>query len=271
MAFPVCLWQSILRNAGATVTASSTAAGYSIADSFDLRPWKVWTSGTVVTGITIDIDLGASGAANADSIGLVNQNITSQGGAVEVKADTVTPPVTVVQAAYTPASGDVDLQTFAAPGAKRYWRLTLTKGGNFATAPYIGEIVLGMRTTLTEYMDPGIDPFLKSVEASAQRSEGGHYLGAILRGRTHRFDFGFSDTSGANRTAFTSDLNAFIDQHVDQLKPFIFQLDSADADFSKPIFIRKADASPVKRMAIGGVWSRLTFKFPAMEAWMEAP
>jgi hypothetical protein len=270
VAFPVILYLNILKNVGATLSASSTDTGYAIADIADYRAYKFWQSGTLVTGITIDLDLGASGAANADTIGLVNQNITSQGGTVEVKADTVTPPVTVVQAAYTPTYGDVDLQQFAAPGAKRYWRVTLAKGGNFATKPFIGELFLGMRTTLSEYLAPDTDPYLKTTEAVAQRSEGGHYLGAILRGRRHMFDLAFSD-AGASRTFHQSDLDAFVDNHVDLLRPFIFQIDSADSVFSRPVFVKRRDSAAVERKAVGGVWSRLTFRIPVEEAWSEAP
>jgi hypothetical protein len=270
LAFPVIAYLSHFRAAGVTITASSTDTGYSVNDLGDLRPWKVWQSGVLTTGITIDIDLGASGAANADSIGLVNQNITSQGGTVEVKADTVTPPTVVVQADYTPLYGDVDLQTFTAPGAKRYWRLTLKKGGNFATKPFIGEVFLGMRMTLPEYVSPDIDPFLKSVEAVSSLSEGGHYLGAILRGRTHRFNLALA-TAGAARSFYTSDLDAFIDNHVDLLRPFIFQLDSDDTDFKKPLYVKRTHDGMVSRKAVGGVWSRLALSIPVEEAYSESP
>jgi len=265
------LYINILRTTGAVLAASSTESGYSVNDICDYRAWKVWKSGTLVTGITIDIDLG-SDIGSADTIGLVNHNITSEGGTVELRADTsagANPPTTVRQAAYTPTYGEVDLQQFSTASNLRRWRIVLAKGGNFANKPYIGELFLGLRTTLTEYMDPGLDPFLRQVDASVVQSHGGQYLGAVLRAKSHRFNLAFGDM-GANRTAFTSDLNTFIDSHLMLRRPFIFQIDSADTDFKRPVYVKMAEGGEVKRNAVGGVWSRLTFSVSVEEAHAEA-
>jgi hypothetical protein len=267
MAYPVILHDNILRVTGVTITASSTESGYAAADLADLRPWKMWKSGTVVTGITIDIDTGAGGD-NADTLGLINHNITSEGGTIEVKADGSNPPTTVRLAAYTPTYGDVELKTFTAPGAVRYWRITLAKGGNFANKPFIGELILGMRTTLPEYLDPGTDPFMRQTEAAVEMSEGGHVLGAVLRGQTHRMDLATSSV-GMARSFWTSDLKAFDQNHLSRMRPFIFQIDGDDADFSKPYYLMKSPGGNVGRSAVNGVWSRLGFNGPVTEAWME--
>lgn len=268
MAYPVILYDSILRNSGATVTASSTESGdYAASYLYDLLPWKMWKSGTLVTGINIDIDLGASGSDDADTIGLVNHNITSEAGSVTVYADAVTIGTTTVQAAYTPTYGNVDLKTFTAPGNKRYWRVALTKGGNFTNKPYIGELFLGTRTTLTEFLSPDIDPFLKQVGASSEQTEGGHYAGAVLRGQTHRFTLGFGE-AGGSRTAMAS-VMTFLDNHAYLLRPFIFQIDSDDTDFKRPVYIKKTGDGEVGRRAVGGMWSRLGLSIPCEEAWTE--
>lgn len=264
------LWSNILRNSGATVTASSTETGnFAVGNLKDYLAWSLWKSGTLVTGITIDIDLGASGAVNADTLGLVNHNITSEGGTVEVKADTVTPPVAVALAAYTPTYGDVELKTFTAPGAKRYWTITLAKGGNFANKPFIGELFLGMRMTLPEYLSPDIDPFLKSTEAAGEFTEGGQYAGATVRGRTHPFTLAISDV-GAARSFHTSDLTAFVDTHLDLLRPFIMQVDSDDTDFKRPVYVVREGGGRADRLAVGSSWTRLGFRCPVVEAYMEA-
>jgi hypothetical protein len=222
-----------------------------------------------VTGITIDIDLGAD-TGSADSIGLVYHNITSEAGTVELRADTSAgpnPPTTVRQAAYTPTYGDVDLKTFSTATNLRRWRIVLAKGGNFANKPFIGELFIGTRTTLTEFLSPDIDPFLKQVGASSEQTEAGHYAGAVLRGQMHRFTLGFGD-QGGSRTAMAP-VMTFLDNHAYRLRPFIFQVDSDDNDFKKPVYIKKTGDGEIGRRAVGGMWSRLGLSIPCEEAWTE--
>jgi hypothetical protein len=271
MAFPVILYDSILRDTGATVVASSTETGdYAASYLLDFLPWKMWKSGTLVTGINIDIDLGAD-TGTADTIGLVNHNITSEAGTVELRADTsagANPPTTVRQAAYTPTYGDVDLKTFTEAANLRRWRIVLAKGGNFTNKPFIGELFIGSRTTLTEYLNPEIDPYLKQVGGASERTEGGHFAGAVLRGQVHRFVLGFGE-AGGNRTAMAP-VMTFLDSHAYLLRPFIFQVDSDDTDFKKPVYLKKTDDGDVSRQAVGGMWNRLTLAIPVEEAWTEA-
>ena len=135
MAFPVILYNSLLRTTGVTITASSTESGYADDDLADLKPWKMWKSGTVVTGITIDIDMG-SDTGSANTLGLVNHNLTSEVGTIQILADTAAgpnPPTTERLAAYTPTYGDVELKTFTLASNLRRWRVVLAKGGNFTT------------------------------------------------------------------------------------------------------------------------------------------
>lgn len=269
MAYPVILWDSILRNTGATVTATSTDTGYSIASASDYLAWKEWKSGVLTSPIDIDIDLGASGSDNADSLALINHNLTTLGATVTVYADATTIGTTTAQAAYTPTYDDVDLKTFTAPGNRRYWRIRIAHASPpFSAKPFIGEVFLGMRTTLPEFLDSATDPFFRQTEAGVEHSEGGHYLGAILRGQTHRQDLGVSSV-GIARSFWTSDLKAFDQNHLSRMRPFVFQIDADDADFSRPFYLVKGEGG-VSRSAIGGVWSRLGFRTPVVEAWSEA-
>jgi hypothetical protein len=116
-------------------------------------------------------------------------------------------------------------------------------------------------------MNPDIDPYLKQVMTSSERTEGGHYAGAILRGQTHRFTLGFGD-AGGNRTAMAP-VMTFLDNHAYKLRPFIFQLDSDDASFSKPVYLKKTDGGDIGRRAVGGMWGRLGLSLPVEEAWTE--
>lgn len=272
MAFPVILYDSILRTTGVTLAASSTESGFSVNDLADLKGWKIWKSGTLVTGITIDIDMG-SDTGSVNTIGIVNHNITSEAGTIEVRADLAAgpnPPTTVRQAAYTPTYGDVDIKTFTLASNLRRWRLVLAKGGNFTNKPYLGEVFLGTRITFPDQLNPDTDPFLKGVDGSLARSHGGQALGAVLRGQMHRFTLEFGGDAGMTRTFYTSDLNAFIDNHLFRYRPFIFQIDSDDSDFKRPVYVVRGEGATVDRRAVGGVWSRLILSCPVEEAHSEA-
>lgn len=222
-----------------------------------------------MTGITIDVDMGAS-SDYANVLGLVWHNITSQGGTVEVRADNANPPTTVRIAAYTPTYGDVELKDFASHASSRYYRIVLARGGNFTAKPFIGELWLGNVVTLPEYMDPGIDPYMKSTEAAGEFTEGGQYAGATVRCKTHRFTFGVS-TIGMQRSFHTGNLDLFVDNHLDLLRPFIFQLDSADSKFQQPLYLVREGGGRMDRLAIGSSWTRLGFRCPVVEAWAEVP
>lgn len=274
MAFPIIAYLSMLRLSTSIVTASSTASGYTIADIYDMRGFKIWKAGTTVKPITIDIDSGVGTEANADYIALVNHNLQTIGAAtVKVMADTFFPPTTQRMAATaitTPSNASVAYLAFTAPGALRYWRIELTTAlGAFLLAPYIGEIFMGMKTTLPEYLSASFDPFFSQVEVAGQRSEGGHFLGATARGKTHRGTLTFGGDAGIVRSFYTSDINAFLDNHAFLRKPFFFIVDTADTDFSVPRYIRMTDDGGASRLAVGGAWSRLALGLDVEGAYME--
>jgi hypothetical protein len=272
MALPIIAYHNILRNTAATLTDPGTASGFSLEDIKDYKPWKIWKSDDTTSPINIDIDLGVGNTGTADYVMLVNHNMLANGATVTVQSDNDVAfgSPTALLAATAPDSDDVWFKGFTVGPAERYFRVILTDpAAPFAAAPFIGELFLGLRTTLTEYMNPDIDPFMKGVEAQSNRSEGGQYLGSILRGKTHRFTFSFSD-AGAARSAFTSDLNTFIDDHVELRRPFGFVLDTADSDFDQPVYLKMTDGTNVQRKAVGGVWSRLTWTFDVEEAFSES-
>lgn len=266
MAKPSLFYLSMLRTG--TLTDPGSAAGYPIANIKDMKSYTVWKSNGVTSPINIDIDNGGS-TQNADYIAFVNHNLFTNGATVEVRADTFTPPTTVRLAAFSPAEDTVTLRTLTAPGALRYWRIVITDPAPpFAAAPSIGDLYLGMKTTLPEYMTPGFDPFFDGVEVAGSRSEGGHALGATTRGHTHRARLSFG-AAGAARADYTATLNAFIDNHANKRQPFFFVLDTDDTDFDTPRFIRHTDGGHISRMAVGGSWQRLTLDMDVEEAYME--
>lgn len=267
MALPVIAYKSMLRETTTTITDPGTASGYAIGDIKDLRSFKIWKSSTTVKPINIDIDVGA-GNATADYIALVNHNLFTLGATVEVLSGAASPAATQRLAPWTVTEDTVSYKGFTVAAAQRYWRIQITTAAaSFATAPFIGECFLGMKTALPEYLRADFDPFFDGIEIAGSRSEGGHYLGGTTRGHTHRGTIGFGAAGGV-RTAFTSDLNAFID-YANLRKPFFFVVDTADTDFDSPRFLKMGDTARIERIPVGGTTTRFSFEVPVEEAYME--
>ncbi len=272
MAFPKIAYRNILRNTSAGHAVTSDVAvdtGFALADIHDHRAFKIWKSGVLTSPINIDIDLGGSGAVDCDYLGLINHNLNTISAKVSVLADATPTPTSVKLTAVVPDEDAVTYKEFSATSL-RYWRIQITHTSPpFSAKPFIGELLLGLKTTLTEFMQPGFDPFHKQVEIASERSEGGHYLGATLRGITRRAEIAFGPAGGA-RGAFTSDLNAFLDDHAFKRLPFLFVLDTADSDFDSPRWLKVPDEANIDREAVGGVWSRLVLRMPVEESIMES-
>lgn len=272
MGKPVVCYLSMLRLATTTLTDPGTETGFSIAALSDLKAYEFWKSDQAAAAVDLDIDAGAGGG-NADYVALVNHNLATLGATVTVYADGSFPPTTVRQAAFTPAEDGVTLRLFTAPGALRYWRVRISHAAlPFAAKPFAAELQLGMRTTMPEYSSADdFDPFFRDVEVAGEESEGGHYLATVLRGMRHRGTLVVGGDAGVSRADLSAGLNAFVHDHAEQRKPFVFVVDPDDADFSAPRWVRVPDSGRVDRAAAAGSWARLTFSVPLREAFMERP
>lgn len=269
MALPVIGYKTMLRSAGGTISDPGTDTGFSIANLSDFKTFLLWKSNGTAAPITIDIDLGVSNTESANYLALLNHNLKTLGATIQILGDAFTPPTTVRQAAFTPTEDTVSYKNFNQAGPFRYWRIVINHAAPpFAAKPYVGELFLGVKTSLPEYISADFDPFFKQVAAQGARSPGGHYLGVLLRGQKHRAEISFGDAGGA-RTAFTSDINPFLDNHAFKRYPFIFVLDEDDADFKTPRYVKLTDDAEVPRKAVGGVYSLLGLTLPVEEAYAE--
>jgi hypothetical protein len=270
MAFPVIAWRTLLRNSGAVITASSTASGFSATNVKDWRSFTFWKAGSATSPQYIDIDLGGAGSTDADSLVVVNHNMVAEGGNLKVYADAVTPGTTQVQASYAPSSDITEFKAFAAAGAKRYWRVEFNKGSPFTNAPYAAVIMLGLKMTMPEYIAPNVDPYLHDIEAIGNRTDGGHVAGVVLRGVPRRATLHFGGDAGLLRSFITSDFNPFLIQRYRRYEPWVFQLDSADSEFSPARYLKRPNGGMAGWAPIGGTYARMKCDLPAEEALMEA-
>jgi hypothetical protein len=267
MASPVLLYRNIFRTAGAVITSSGTDVGFDPAAVADHRHYVGWQGNVLTSPQWINIDAGA--AVTADSILVVNHNMVANGGQLKVYADTVNPPVAVAQAAYSPTSDFADYRAFATQ-TKRYWRVEfIDPAAPFATKPFAGEIVLGAKVSVGEYVAPDVDPTLHDIEAISNRSEGGSFLGAILRGVVRRGHLRFGGNTGVARATYTSDLNDFLRTHYRKLLPFGLVLDSDDSDFSRPLWLKKPDGARSPQIPVDNIYARFRFEIDVEEAATE--
>lgn len=264
MALPLIGYKSIIPDG--TLTDPGTASGYSINNIKDLKSYTLWLSSVKTTPIFIDLTL--PGADSADYVALVNTNLATEGASIRIFADTFSPPTTARTALTAVTSDGAFLLTFTDPGPLDFWRIRLSaSGGSFINFPYIGQVFLGLKTELPHFISSDFDPFFDQVEVASQRSEGGHYLGALLRGHRHRGTISFG-AAGAPRTSYTSTINAFLD-YAALRKPFVFSLDTADADFDTARYLKVPDEATIDRRAVGGAWANLELSLPVEEAFSE--
>lgn len=270
MARPLIGYDNFVNLSTTTVTDPGSASGYPIANISDRRGFTIWKSNQTAAAVNIDIDVGA-GMDNADYIGLVNSNLTTLGATVRVMAGNVSfAAATQVMAATTPAADGVAMMTFTAPGNSRYWRVILNHAAlPFASAPFIGELWLGMKTTCPEYVSPAFAPYFDDVGVDGDRSAGGHFLGSILRGHEHRGTIDLGGAAGVSRADHLATLKPFADNHLLKRYPIFFVLDTDDTDFDDARFIKMTDSSRLNRDAVGDTWNRLRFAFEAEEAFAE--
>lgn len=140
-----------LTSSAATITASTEASGYGVANLYDGNPAKPWKA-TTTTG-TVSFDFGA--AVNIDLVALIHHNLTA-GLEVRIQADnasdfssldlnqTITIPA--YEADDFPVNPWIDLSALS--NSWRYWRLNVV-GTNSANVA-IGELwMVGTKRTLT--------------------------------------------------------------------------------------------------------------------------
>lgn len=150
----------------------------------------------------IDVDLGAS-PSPVTGLALVNQNIT--GVSVTLKADDTSPPTTT-RDTFDPAGATHVLRTFASL-TKRYWRLTIPAP---ATAPSIGEILLGVPRVITES---------PSLASAARAAVGNRRVATSPAGYQRRVSLGAPRTrlayawNGLGATDETARAAAYSDSH----------------------------------------------------------
>lgn len=128
-----------LISAAVTITPSTEDAAYPKANLYDKQAARVFRS---ESGTALTILLDFLGAVSADTIGLVNHNLTNA-ATLSLKAGAASPPNTVVA---TPVYREHDLWKGFTLTSARYWLLTIADSNPDDIE--IGQLLLGQRTAL---------------------------------------------------------------------------------------------------------------------------
>ena len=160
------------RFADATPAASTTAAGFAVANLTDWRRYTWWKPTAIPATVTVDC---ASPKA-ADYALIVGHNLAATGCTVQVRGSTDNFATSdVLVATNTPTTDRPLLVTFGSV-SYRYWRLRFITG----TAPSIAIAAIGAAFELPTWLEQGFDPIGRSVEGIRNANANGQPLGRVV-------------------------------------------------------------------------------------------
>ena len=169
----------------------------------DKRLDRTYLMVSAASGLTLDVDLGSAQAV--DTVALLNHNVASTGttpGIIVTGADNALFSIGAV------SPGSINLAStsrpkdtcfsFSASLTKRYWRFQFTWGGGGSYAISIGELVIGVATTLTRGELDGSGE-TETVRAPMVELSNGGSRGIFLAGPVLQRSLIFQDFSETER------------------------------------------------------------------------
>lgn len=216
-ALPVILYNNILASG---VTATSTAADYSVNNIYDLRPYTYWKATTTATQyITMD----AGSATSVDCLGIATgHNLGTAGATVSVESSTTgawAGEEIVRLSGFTTSTNLTILKPFTTASV-RYWRIKITGS---STAVKLGVVMLGARITFPSQVKIPFTPHSIGVETEDSISKAGHLLGSVIRYYPVIIKVSWSYIA---ESFVTGTFKTFFDNHGNLRKPFFWALDT---------------------------------------------
>ncbi len=181
MAKPTLFFDNLLADVGATVTASSTAAGYAVQNLYDWRSYTWWRPSAMPANVTIDC--GADRQADYAlvhthnlgalmSVETINVQIRASTDNFAASDDLIATLTPLVEGDDAPL-----LAVFSTPQTYRYWRLVFVG----AVAPSIAIAAIGQLFELPAYLSQGFDPLGRTLEGQGNINEKGQPLGRSVQ------------------------------------------------------------------------------------------
>jgi hypothetical protein len=214
-AYPLILYDNrFLDGAGATLTATDTAAGFSVLNIMDLRPFTFWQAASAGEKyLTI-----SSVGGGIDSLAIMGHNLHTANATVSVLSSDDFVNWTERLAGFIPASDKALFKAIEHVHAQ-HWALKIVTA---AISPRVGVCILGERLVFPRYLTGSFDPFPEKINGVAARTKAGHMIQATL-----------SNISVSVKASFKEILPSWIestfrpawDAHLSQLKPFFWVWD----------------------------------------------
>lgn len=157
----------------AVPVASTTAAGFSVLNLRDSRPFTWWKPTAMPATVTVDC-----GAAKAvDSLAVYGHDLGTRAATIELRGSTDNFGASdVLVDTFAPADDLPFIRQFASV-SYRYWRLRFTG----AAAPSLAIAAPGVALELPRRMQRGFDPIGRVAKGQSNRSAGGHPLGRVTQ------------------------------------------------------------------------------------------
>lgn len=156
----------------AAPAASSTAAGYDVANLTDWRPYTWWQPTALPATVTVD----CGSATAADYAFISGHDLYTQGASVEVRGSTDNFSASDVLVASSTPTADTPLLIVFNSASYRYWRLKITG----TTMPSLAIAAIGAMLRLPTYLPQGFDPVGRKMIGDTNRSSRGQVLGRVV-------------------------------------------------------------------------------------------
>jgi len=173
MKTPRIAWDNLLMATGATVTASTEAAGYPAVAAYDWRTCTWWKP-TATGASTLTLVLAS--AQTVSAFGLYGHDLGTFANTIKLdySTDGGANWITAV-ATFTPTGTECVYKTFGATSAQR-WRVTVTCA---TTVSKIGSLFIGTDLVMPQGLRSGWVPpqFARKPETTTSRSVNGQFLG----------------------------------------------------------------------------------------------
>lgn len=170
-------WDNMLSATGSSLSVDSTnsTGDYNIDyvhNWLEVNSWKETSTGLSTTR-TFNFDAGVGNEYDANYLLIYGHNLDGSTISLDASSDNFVGS-TNAAVSFTAGTTAAILSTFSSVGAKRYWRMRLSR--STVTESFINIMSWGTKTEL-DYIQPPFDPYSQNVKANANLSQGGYVTG----------------------------------------------------------------------------------------------
>lgn len=181
MAGPVIGSESRLDSDAITVSPAA-ATRFPESNMSSDRPFLVYKPGSSGTTVDIITDAGVGNTVDVDYFMIVGHDLfdpaEDAGGAVTLTFAHSADNISYITIFTQVAADNLIIPKIFTQETRRFFRLRLTRGSGFI--PSIGELQWGTRVQFPDGVEVGFDPNVERINARANESQTGNFLGSII-------------------------------------------------------------------------------------------